>query len=72
MDLIRLPIAEQADVNTDCIRIEELEDGSHRLTGPALCTGEDEDAFVSLIDGLTFATRDEAEQAGLAWATASG
>lgn len=72
MDLIRLPVGEQADADKDCIRIEELEDGSHRLTGTALCTLEDEGTSVSLVDGLTFATCDEAEQVGVAWAESVG
>lgn len=72
MELIRLPVGEPAEVDTDCIRVEELEDGSHRLTGTAMCTGEDEGASVSLVDGLTFPTSDQAEEAGLAWAESVG
>lgn len=72
MDLIRLPVGEQANVDKDCIRIEELEDGSYRLTGTALCTRGDEGTSVSLVDALTFATRDEAEQVGIAWAESVG
>ena len=65
-------MTEPADVDKDCIRIEELEDGSHQLTGTALCTREDEGTSVSLVNGLTFATCDEAEQVGLAWAESVG
>ena len=72
MELIRHPVGEPADVDTDCIRVEELEDGRYRLTGTALCTGKDDGASVSLVDGLSFATRDRAEEAGLAWAESVG
>ena len=70
--MIRLPIGEPAEVDTDCIRIEELPDGEHRLTGSALCVAEDEGASVSLMNGLTYQTRDEAEAAGVAWADSVG
>ena len=72
MQLIRLPIGSPADVDTDCIRIEALEGGGHRLTGTALCAVEDEGASVSLMNGLTYATRDDAEAAGVAWADSVG
>ena len=72
MELIRLPIGEPAEVDTDCIRIEELEGGNHRLTGSALCVAEDEGASVSLMNGLTYPTRDEAEAAGVVWANSVG
>lgn len=71
MELIRLPVGEPADVDTDCIRIEELTDGTYRLTGTALC-GADDAASVSLVNGLSFATQDQAEQAGLTWAESVG
>ena len=32
MDLIKLPVGEPAEVDTDCIRIEELADGSYRCS----------------------------------------
>ncbi|WP_375390483.1 hypothetical protein [uncultured Sphingomonas sp.] len=72
MELIRLPLGVQADVDADCIRIEQLEAGSFQLTGSALCVAEDEGASVSLMNGLTYATPDEAEAAGLAWAESVG
>lgn len=72
MDLIRLPVGEQADVDTDCIRVEELDDGACRLTGTALCTDVDEGTSVSLMDGLSYATPGEAEAAGIAWAQSVG
>lgn len=72
MELTRLPVGQQAAVDTDCIRIEELEDGSHRLTGTALCMKEDEGASVSLMNGLTYPTPGEAEEVGLVWAESAG
>jgi hypothetical protein len=72
MELIKLPVGAQADVDTDCIRIEQLGAGSFRLTGSALCQQEDEGASVSLMNGMTYATPNEAEAAGLAWAQSVG
>ena len=72
MELIRLPAGEQAGMETDCIRVEELGDGTHRLTGSAMCAGEDEGTSVSLVGDLTYATAAEAECAGLAWAEGVG
>ena len=72
MELIKLPVGAQAEVDTDCIRIEQLDAGSFRLTGTALCVAEDEGASVSLMNGLTYASSSEAEAAGLAWAESVG
>lgn len=72
MELIKLPIGLQADVDVDCIRVEEIEAGSFQLTGTALCVAEDEGASVSLMNGLTYGTFDEAQAAGLAWAESVG
>jgi hypothetical protein len=72
VELIRLPVGAQADVDTDCIRIEQLAAGAYRLTGTALCVTEDEGTSVSLMNGLTYPTRDKAEAVGLAWAESVG
>lgn len=64
MEIIKLPIGEQAPVESDCISIDEQPDGSFLLTGSLL--GPEES--VALVTELTFPTRDEAESTGLAWA----
>ena len=35
MEIVRLPVGEQARVDADCIRIEERPDASHKLTASA-------------------------------------
>lgn len=74
MEIIRLPVGEQAPVDVDCIRVEELPDLTYKLTGTALCTvSVDDDAdSVSIVDGPVFETIEQAEAAGMAWATHVG
>lgn len=68
MEIVRLPLGKQAAVDADCIRIEEQSDGTYRLTGSGLCSEPEEDESVSLVGTRLFATREEAEATGLAWA----
>jgi hypothetical protein len=68
MEVVKLPVGKQASVEADCIRLEEQPDHRWRLTATALCTASDEGQSASIIGGLVFATSDEAERAGLAWA----
>lgn len=72
MEIVRLPVGEQARVDADCIRIEERPDASHKLTASALCIGSDENQSVSIVGGPVFATHEQAEEAGIAWATNIG
>lgn len=68
MDIVRLPVGEQAGVDADCIRIEEQPDGRYKLTASALCTGVDEGESVSIVGSPLFGTAEEAEAAGTLWA----
>lgn len=70
MDIRKLPAGEPAPSDSDCIRIQELEDGGFRLNGSVLFRCGDTDAAesVSLVGGDLYSSYDEAEAAGLAWA----
>ena len=68
MEIVRLPVGEQAPVDADCIRIEELPGSTFKLTASALCVAQDEGESVSIVDGLVFATLEQAEATGIAWA----
>ncbi|VWX55158.1 hypothetical protein [Novosphingobium sp. 9U] len=68
MEIIRLPIGKQAPVDVDCIRIEEQPGGNYKLTASALCSQDNDDESVSVIDTQLFATAQEAEATGVAWA----
>jgi len=68
MDVVRLPLSEQANVEDDCIRLEQQPDRRWRLTATALCTASDEGESASIVGGALFDTVKEAEEAGLAWA----
>lgn len=72
MDLVRLPIGTPAPTDVDCIRIEEAADRRFHLTGSALSDDADEPDSISIVGGPSFATAEEAEAAGIAWATAAG
>lgn len=71
MDIVKMPVGEAAPVDGDCIRIQELEGGRFRLNGSVLfsCGDVDSGESVSLVGGELYATYDEAESAGLAWAS---
>ena len=72
MEIVRLLVGKQASVEADCIRIEEQRGGAYKLTGSALCTDADDGESVSIVDIPLFGTVDEAEAAGVAWATDVG
>jgi hypothetical protein len=68
MEVVRLPVGEQAPVDADCLRIEQVSEFSFKLTASALCGGADEGESVSIVDAPMFQSLPEAEAAGLAWA----
>ena len=72
MEIVRLPVGEQAPVDADCIRIEELSGSTFKLTASALCVGSDDGDSVSIVDGPVFESDEQAEAAGRAWATNVG
>ena len=72
MEIVRLPVGEQAPVDADCIRIEELTGSTFKLTASALCVGSDDGDSVSIVDGPVFKSVEQAEAAGTAWATNVG
>ena len=72
MEIVRLPVGEQAPVDADCIRIEELTGSTFKLTASALCVGSDDGDSVSIVDGPVFESFEEAEATGTAWATNVG
>ena len=72
MDVIRLPLGEQAPVDTDCVRIEEQPDSTYRLTASALCSDADEGESVSIVGAPSYPSVAEAEAAGIAWANDVG
>ena len=71
MDIVKLPTGVRASPDTDCISIQELPDGSFALNGSMLvrCEGQDEAESVALIGGDPYKSYDDAEAAGLAWAS---
>jgi len=72
VEIIRLPVGKQAAVDADCIRIGEQPGGAYKLTASALCTEVDEGESVSIVGTPLFGTVEEAEAAGVAWATNVG
>ena len=70
MKIVKLPAGEAAPIDSDCIKIVALPDGSCRLEGSVLlnCGDGDEVESVSLVDGGRYGSADEAESAGSAWA----
>lgn len=72
MEIVRLPVGKQAPIDSDCIRIEEQEDGRYSLTASALCSEADENDSVSIAGMQHFQTLEEAEANGLAWAEGIG
>ena len=76
MEIVKLPPGERAPVESDCISIDETEDGRFLLNASALAAcdegdreeeAEDEES-VAVIGGDTYGSYAEAEAAGLAWA----
>jgi hypothetical protein len=72
MEVVRLPVGEQAPVEADCIRIEQTAKAVFKLTGSALCRNADEAESVSIIDAPRFENSAKAEAAGLEWAANVG
>lgn len=72
MEITRLPVGEVAPSDTDCIRIEQEEDGTYKMTASALCAGQGDNESVSIVDGLVFPSAQQAEEAGIAWANDVG
>lgn len=72
MEIIRLPLGEAPPVDVDCLRIEEQPGGEFSLTASALCANDENGDSMSIAGGPSFASREAAEQAGIAWARSLG
>jgi len=72
MDVVRLPVGQQAPVDSDCIRIEQTAVKTFELTGSALCSDDGTEDSVSIAGGPVFDSAAKAEAAGLAWAANAG
>ena len=75
MEIVKMPAGETADENTDCIKIGRIPDGRYSLVTSALVISDDEaDAGDSeaVVGSDSYATYEEAEAAGLAWAAGLG
>jgi len=68
MDIRRMPLGQKGGPDTDCITLNLLGDGQVRLEGSAL-DGEESTAIVG---GTLYASEEEAEAAGIAWAAGHG
>lgn len=70
MDIVKLPVGEPAPSDGDCIRIQEVPGGRFTLAGSVLarCGDVETSESVSLLGGDKYASYDDAEAAGLAWA----
>jgi hypothetical protein len=71
MEIVKLPPGVRASEESDCIRIQEVAGGKFSLNGSVLSRCGDDAApeSVSLIGGDLYATYEDAEGAGLAWAS---
>jgi hypothetical protein len=72
MEIVRLPVGEQASVDADCIRIEEQPGATYKLTASAMCVGAGDGESVSIVGGPVFETVEQAEATGVAWAADVG
>ena len=70
MQIIKLEVGQRPPDDSDCIRIEETEDGRFALTGTALCEKDEDTESVTLVGTRHYDTMSEAEEAGLVWANA--
>jgi len=72
MEIIKLAPGVMASEDTDCIKINELLDGSFSLVASALmkCGDGDNMESVALVASDPYPSYDAAEAAGLAWAEA--
>lgn len=68
MEIIKLPLGEQAPKESDCISVEERADGRFELNTSALsnCAGEDDEESTAIIGSKPYDSYDDAEAAGLA------
>ena len=70
MEIIKLPIGEEAPPESDCISIEQRADGAFELNTAALgnCAGEDQDEAEStaIIGSEPYPSYEAAEAAGMA------
>lgn len=64
MEIIRLPVGEEAPRDSDCISIEEQPDGSFTFTGSLLSAEES----VAIVSPIACPTREAAEEQGTSWA----
>ena len=67
-----MPVGDQAPLDADCLRIEEQPGGLFKLTASALSLDKNETESLSIAGGPTYATIEQAEAAGTAWATTIG
>ena len=67
MEIIKLPVGEQAPKESDCISIDERADGKFELNTSALsnCPDADEGESASVIGSQPYDSYDQAEAAGL-------
>ena len=70
MEIIKLPFGEEAPPESDCISVTQREDGRFELNATALvnCDDSDEAESVCMIGSEPYASYEEAEAAGIAWA----
>jgi len=72
MQITRLPVGDVAPSDTDCVRIEQEPDGTYKMTASALCAGRDDSESVSIVDRILYPSVQQAEEAGIAWASDVG
>lgn len=74
MEIIKLPPGQMADEDTDCIKIDRTADGRYSLVTSALVDCDEDEADVenseAVVGSASYASYEEAEAAGLAWANA--
>jgi hypothetical protein len=71
MEILKLPAGQIASSDSDCIRIQQLDNGRFALEGSVLLSCGDGEAVesVSLVGGETYDSYAAAEAAGVAWAS---
>jgi len=70
MEITHLPVGEVAEPEQDCIRIQQMRDGTFMLSGSVLldCGDAETAESVGLIESEPYGSYEAAEAAGLAWA----
>ena len=73
MEIIRLAPGEPAGPDTDCIKINEIADGTFTLVASALmaCGDGESEESVALVSSDPYPSFQAAEEAGLAWAASN-